>query len=69
MRKIGEEITEEMDLKPAYLFVRRYVRPRYVNREETFHIAPFPAIFIETRNKFVLHLPFPSIGKLDAMSS
>jgi hypothetical protein len=41
MRKIGEEITEELDLKPAYLFVRRYVRPRYVSREETFHIGEF----------------------------
>jgi hypothetical protein len=27
MRKIGEEITEELDLKPASLFVRRYIRP------------------------------------------
>lgn len=27
MRKIGEEITEELDLKPASLFVRRYTRP------------------------------------------
>lgn len=35
MRKIGEEITEELDLKPARLFVRRYIRPRYVSVDET----------------------------------
>jgi hypothetical protein len=40
MRKVGEEITEELDLKPASLFVRRYIRPRYVSKQETFHIAP-----------------------------
>jgi transposase len=70
MRKIGEEITEELDLKPASLFVRRYIRPRYVSVEETFHIAPLPARPIEKGipgpglltqiiyDKFVSHLPF-----------
>ena len=33
MRKIGEEVTEELDLEPARLFVRRYIRPRYVSVE------------------------------------
>ena len=47
MRKIGEEITEKLDLKPASLFVRRYIRPRYVSVEETFHIAPLPTRPIE----------------------
>lgn len=70
MRKIGEEITEELDLKPARLFVRRYIRPRYVSQEETFHIAELPARPIEKgipgpgllaqiiADKFVYHLPF-----------
>ena len=70
MRKIGEEITEELDLKPASLFVRRYIRPRYVSKEETFHIASLPARPIEKgmpgagllsaiiTDKFVYHLPF-----------
>jgi transposase len=70
MRKIGEEITEELDLKPASLFVRRYIRPRYVSKEETFHIAALPARVIEKGipgpgllsqiicDKFVHHLPF-----------
>jgi transposase len=70
MRKIGEEITEELDLKPASLFVRRYIRPRYVSVEETFHMAPLPARPIEKGmpgpgllsqliyDKFSSHLPF-----------
>jgi transposase len=70
MRKIGEEITEELDLKPASLFVRRYIRPRYVSKEETFHIAALPSRLIEKgmpgvvllsaiiTDKFVYHLPF-----------
>lgn len=70
MRKIGEEITEELDLKPASLFVRRYIRPRYVSKEETFHIALLPTRPIEKgmpgagllsqliTDKFVYHLPF-----------
>lgn len=70
MRKIGEEITEELDLKPASLFVRRYIRPRYVSVEESFHIAPLPSRPIDKGmpgpgllseiicDKFVYHLPF-----------
>jgi transposase len=70
MRKIGEEITEELDLKPASLFVRRYIRPRYVSKEEAFHIAPLLSRAIEKGmpgpgllseiicDKFVYHLPF-----------
>lgn len=70
MRKIGEEITEELDLEPARLFVRRYIRPRYVSVEESFHIAELPARPIEKGipgpgllaqiivDKFVYHLPF-----------
>jgi len=70
MRKIGEEITEELDLEPARLFVRRYIRPRYVSAEESFHIAELPARPIDKGipgpgllaqiivDKFVYHLPF-----------
>ncbi len=70
MRKIGEDITEELDLKPASLFVGRYIRPRYVSQEETFHIGALPARVIDkgipgagllsqiTCDKFVTHLPF-----------
>ncbi|MEK6482572.1 IS66 family transposase [Catalinimonas sp. 4WD22] len=70
MRKIGEEVTEELDLEPARLFVRRYIRSRYVSVEESFHIAELPARPIEKGipgpgllaqilvDKFVYHLPF-----------
>lgn len=70
MRKIGEEITEELDLTPARLFVRRYIRPRYVSQDESFHIAALPARPIDKGipgpgllaqiivDKFVYHLPF-----------
>lgn len=50
MRKIGEEVTEELDLDPARLFVRRYIRPRYVSSEESFHIAVLPARPIENHS-------------------
>jgi len=31
MKKIGEEITEELEYEPGKLFVKRYIRPKYVN--------------------------------------
>lgn len=70
MRKVGEEITEELDLVPAKLFVRRYIRPRYVDSEERFHIARLPSRPVERGipgpgllaqvlvDKFCHHLPF-----------
>jgi transposase len=75
MHKIGEEITEELDIKPATLFVRRYIRPRYVSKEETFHVGALPPRPIEKGmpgpgllaqligDKFVLHLPFYRIAQ------
>ena len=33
-KQIGEEITEELDWKPAQFFKRQFVRPKYVRREE-----------------------------------
>ncbi len=41
MKKIGEEITEELELEPGKLYVNRYVRPKYVERlTEKIWIAP-----------------------------
>lgn len=41
MKKIGEEITEELELEPGKLYVNRYVRPKYVNvQTEQIVIAP-----------------------------
>jgi len=40
-KKIGEEITEELEYEPGKLFVNRYVRPKYVSEnKETIMIAP-----------------------------
>jgi len=33
MKKIGEEITEELDYKPGSLFVNRYIRPKYAKAD------------------------------------
>jgi transposase len=69
MKKIGEQVSEELDYQPAKLFVRRYVRPRYVSEGEDFHIAPLPNRPIDKgipgpgllaqilMDKFVDHLP------------
>lgn len=45
-RKLGEEITEELDWKPAKFIKRLYVRPKYANAERIV-IAPLPARLIE----------------------
>lgn len=69
MKKIGEQISEELEYEPAKLFVRRYVRPRYVSEEEEFHMAslpnrpidkgiPGPGLLAQIlMDKFVDHLP------------
>src|SRR3954468_12729802 len=41
LRCIGEEVTEELDYEPGRLFVNRYVRPKYVSKDnEGVLIAP-----------------------------
>ena len=45
-RKLGEEITEELDWKPAQFIKRLYIRPKYANAERIV-IAPLPARLIE----------------------
>jgi transposase len=41
-KKIGEEVTEELDYIPGHFFVRRFVRPRYV-LDDTIIIADLPS--------------------------
>ncbi len=41
-KRIGEEVTSQLDYEPGRLFRHRIVRPRYVRAEE-FAIAPLPA--------------------------
>ena len=45
-RKLGEEVTEELDWKPAQFLKRLYIRPKYANAERIV-IAPLPARLIE----------------------
>lgn len=45
-RKLGEEVTEELDWKPAKFIKRLYIRPKYANTERIV-IAPLPARLIE----------------------
>jgi transposase len=45
-RKLGEEVTEELDWKPAKFIKRLYIRPKYANAERII-IAPLPARLIE----------------------
>ena len=68
-KKIGEHITEIAEYIPGKLFVKQYVRPKYV-QGETILIAPLPTLPIPQGNagpgllahllisKFVDHLPF-----------
>ena len=44
LERIGEEVSEQLDIVPAKLFVRRHVRPKYCCRHcETLHLAAMPA--------------------------
>jgi transposase len=45
-RKLGEEVTEELDWQPARFIKRLYIRPKYANAERIV-IAPLPARLIE----------------------
>lgn len=60
MKRIGEEVTEELDYKPGKFFVRRFIRPKYAPQEQSqgspegeempaaaILIAPLPARPIE----------------------
>jgi transposase len=45
-RKLCEEVTEELDWKPAQFIKRLYIRPKYANAERIV-IAPLPARLID----------------------
>jgi transposase len=52
MKKIGEEITEQLDYKPGKLFVLRYIRPKYAKTaadgaSTSVVIAALPSFVIE----------------------
>lgn len=68
-KKIGEIVTEILEYKPGRLYVKRYVRPKYVQYEKIV-IAQLPTLPIPQGNagpgllahllisKFIDHLPF-----------
>ena len=46
--KIGEDISEQLDVKPAQFFVHRHIRPQYACRTcETVTAEPIPAAVIQ----------------------
>jgi transposase len=46
--KIGEDITEQLDVEPAKFFVHRHIRPQYACRScETITAAPIPPALID----------------------
>ena len=48
LTKIGEDISEQLDVEPARFFVHRHIRPQYACRScETVSAAPIPAAVID----------------------
>lgn len=53
MKKIGEEVTDKLELTPAKLYIKRYIRPKYIKQEDentsTYIgvIAPLPSFAID----------------------
>lgn len=75
--KIGEDITEQLDVEPASFTVHRHIRPQYACRQcETITAAPIPATVIDgglatpgllawvTIQKYVDHLPLYRIEQI-----
>jgi transposase len=77
--KIGEDVSEQLDVEPARFFVHRHIRPQYACRAcETITAAPLPAALIDAglgspglyawvlMQKFVDHLPLYRIEQIGA---
>ncbi|MDF0607272.1 IS66 family transposase, partial [Neisseriaceae bacterium TC5R-5] len=75
--KIGEDVSEQLDVEPARFFVNRHIRPQYACRHcETVTAAPIPAAIIDGGlaspglqawvliQKFVDHLPLYRIEQI-----
>lgn len=77
-QKIGEEITEQLEYKPAKIYVHQIVRPKYVVKDKGIYCADMPTQPIPRSNagpgllahlivsKFVDHLPFYRQSKMFA---
>lgn len=62
--KIGEDVTEQLDVEPAKFFVHRHIRPQYACRAcETVTAAPIPPAVIDGGLAAVGLLAWVLIGK------
>jgi transposase len=62
--KIGEDISEQLDVEPAKFFVHRHIRPQYACRHcETITAAPIPPAVIDGGMAAVGLLTWVMIGK------
>ena len=62
--KIGEDISEQLDVEPAKFFVHRHIRPQYACRAcETITAAPIPPAVIDGGMAAVGLLTWVMIGK------
>lgn len=79
--KIGEDVSEQLDVEPATFFVHRHIRPQYACRTcETVSAAPIPAAVIDgglaapgllswvVIGKYADHLPLYRIEQIAARS-
>lgn len=79
--KIGEDISEQLDVEPARFFVHRHIRPQYACRAcETVSAAPIPPAVIDGGmaapglltwvmvSKFLDHLPLYRLEQIAARS-
>jgi transposase len=77
--KIGEDVSEQLDVEPARFFVHRHIRPQYACRPcETITAAPIPAAVIDggmaavgllvwiAAGKYLDHLPLYRIEQIAA---
>ena len=77
--KIGEDVSEQLDVEPAKFFVHRHIRPQYACRVcETIKAAPIPPAVIDGGlaavgllawvliNKFLDHLPLYRLEQIAA---
>ena len=63
--KIGQEVTELLEIKPSEIFVRRIVRPKYaLPNEEGIAIADLPSLPIPKGNASASVLTFIIISKI-----
>lgn len=75
MDKIGDQISEKLEIKPAEIYVVQTVRPKYLDSDGNFHIAPLNDPFPKSNagasfaadlavKKYVDHLPLHRQSKI-----